>query len=165
MKNLFITASLALALLFGAANAQEAAKKTLGSTPAKTEKKVETKKEDGKKTLPAKTVAPKADAKSAKTAPKKAVKPVKGTIVSISNLAMGGTGKVTKDQAEKLVSNGEPFALKVGAKIYFVLNSDGTYAGKKIVKFAHNKFVGIIGKTKTAGGLNVIIMDDIQPMD
>lgn len=161
MKNLFITASLALALLLGAANAQEPAKKTLGTTPAKTEKKVETKKDDAKKTLPAKTEAPKA----AKADAKKAVKPVKGTIVSISNLAMGGTGKVTKDQAEKLVANGEPFALKVGAKIYFVLNSDGTYAGKKISKFAHNKFVGIIGKTKTAGGLNVIIMDDIQPMD
>ena len=50
-------------------------------------------------------------------------------------------------------------------KIYFVYNSDGTFAGKKLAKYANNKKVGIVGKAKTVSGINIIIADMIESAD
>lgn len=102
-------------------------------------------------------------------APAKSNKPIKGTIVSFNDLVMGGSGKINKIQAKELVAKGSPLVFKVGngkrAKVYFVFNEDGSYAGKKLAKYAANNFVGIIGKTKKVHGINIIIAETIESMD
>ena len=102
-------------------------------------------------------------------APAKSNKPIKGTIASFNDLVMGGSGKVNKSKAKELVAKGSPLVFKVGtgkkAKVYFVFNEDGTYAGKKLAKYAANNFIGIIGKIKKVHGINVIIAEKIESMD
>jgi hypothetical protein len=98
------------------------------------------------------------------TTSKKNAKPIKGQIVSFNSLVTGGSGKVTKDEAVKLADNGNPIVFKVNKKIYFVYNDDGTFAGKKLAKYANSEFVGIIGKTKVINGINIIIMTMIDSM-
>ncbi len=82
---------------------------------------------------------------------------------------MGGDGKVSKDQAVSLAEKGDPIVFVVGdgkkAKIYFVYNTDGTFGGKNLAKYANNKFVGIIGKTSTKNGINFFIAEMIESMD
>lgn len=96
-------------------------------------------------------------------------KPIKGKVVSLNDIVGGGSGKVNKDQAKELAEKGNPIVFMVGegksAKIYFVYNEDGTFAGKKLAKYADNEFVGIIGKTKKVKGLNIIIAEMIESMD
>jgi hypothetical protein len=99
-----------------------------------------------------------------KAAAPKTAKPMKGQIVSFNDLVMGGKGKVTKDEAIKLAEAGNPIVFKVDKKIYFVYNEDGTFAGKKLAKYANNEYVGIIGKAKTVNGINIIIMTMIDSM-
>jgi hypothetical protein len=69
----------------------------------------------------------------------------------------------------KEADEGKPIVFLVGegkkAKIYFVFNEDGSFAGKKLAKYASNKYVGIIGKQKVVGGLNIIIAEMIESMD
>ena len=91
-------------------------------------------------------------------------KPIEGQVVSFNDLVMGGKGKITKEQAEKLAENGNPVVFKSGNTIYFVYNEDGSFAGKKLAKYANNEKVGIIGKTKKVSGLNVIIASMIESM-
>lgn len=93
-----------------------------------------------------------------------AQKPIKGTVVSLNDLVLSGTGKVTKEQAQTLADNGNPIVFKVGKKIYFVYNEDGTFAGKRLAKYANNEFVGIVGKTKKVKGIDIIIMNTIDGM-
>lgn len=95
---------------------------------------------------------------------KKPAKPIKGQVVSFNDLAMGGTGKVTKDQAKELAEKGNPIVFKSGKTIYFVYNEDGTFAGKKLANYANNENVGIIGKTKKVNGINIIIASMIESM-
>jgi len=96
-------------------------------------------------------------------------KPLKGKIVSLNDIVGGGTGKVNKEQAQELAEKGNPIVFMVGngksAKIYFVYNEDGTFAGKKLAKYANNENVGIIGKIKKVNGLNIIIAETIESMD
>lgn len=101
---------------------------------------------------------------AAKTTTAKTAKPMKGQIVSFNDLVMGGKGKVSKDEAVKLADAGNPIVFQVGKKIYFVYNEDGTFAGKKLAKYAANEFVGIVGKAKTVNGINIIIMTMIDSM-
>ncbi len=99
----------------------------------------------------------------------KAAKPMVGTVISLTDLAKGGTGKIKRDEAEKSAEAGNPMVYMVGtgksAKIYFVMNSDGTFAGKKLAKYAHITKLGIEGTVKTINGVNVIMADKITPMD
>jgi len=95
---------------------------------------------------------------------KKAPKPIKGQVVSFNDLVMGGTGKVTKDQAKELAEKGNPIVFKSGKTIYFVYNEDGSFASKKLASFANNEFVGIVGKTKKVNGINIIIASMIESM-
>ncbi|MDA3842825.1 MAG: hypothetical protein PF588_00465 [Candidatus Kapabacteria bacterium] len=92
-------------------------------------------------------------------------KPMTGQIVDFGALVMGGNGELNKKNAEALVAKGKPIAFKVGNKIYFVFNSDGSFAANNLVRYANNKLVGIIGKTQKVNGLNIIIADKIESMD
>lgn len=97
-------------------------------------------------------------------AAQKAPKPLKGVVVSFDDIVKGGTGKVTKDQAKELTEKGSAMVFKVGKKIYFVYNEDGTFASKLLAKYASSEFVGIVGKTKTVNGINIIIASKIEMM-
>jgi hypothetical protein len=157
MKKLFL-ATVSLLLVFGLtfAFSQEAAQKKASAKkagPAKVEQKQKTE--------------TKADVK--KEANKKAGKPLKGRVISLAKYIIDNNGTVSKDEAMKEADEGKPIVLLVGegkkAKIYFVFNEDGSFAGKKLAKYASNKYVGIIGKQKVVGGLNIIIAEMIESMD
>ncbi len=159
MKKVFL-GLLVTFLIFGLtfAYSQEATQKKL--TPKKAEPaKVESKKES----------QPETKAQVKKEATKKAGKPLKGRVISLAKFIIDGKGTVTKDEATKEAEEGKPIVLLVGdgkkAKIYFVFNEDGSFAGKKLAKYANNKFVGIIGKQKVVNGINIIIAEMIESMD
>jgi len=93
-------------------------------------------------------------------------KPMKGQIVSLDDIIKGVKNlQLTKQRAQELLEANSPLIFKVGTKLYFVQNEDGSFAFKKLASFAHNKNVGIVGKTKTVSGINVIIMSNIESMD
>jgi hypothetical protein len=166
MKMLLLVVSVAMMFLFTSVYGQEATKKTLGGSSTKTN---QVKKDESQTKIlpvnPPKVTEPK-DTKSTAT---KGKKPIKGRVASLTGIFMGGDGKVSKDEAVSMASKGEPIVFVVGdgkkAKIYFVYNSDGTFGGKNLAKYANNKFVGIIGKTMSKHGINFIIADMIESMD
>jgi len=92
-----------------------------------------------------------------------AQKPIQGQVLSLNDLVIGGKGKVSKEEATKLVEK-NPLVFKSGKKIYFVYNEDGSYAGKKLANFANAEKVGIVGKTKKVQGIDIIIMTLIDAM-
>jgi len=98
-----------------------------------------------------------------------APKPMKGQVASLNDLVMGGTGKIDKAKATELAEKGSPIVFITGkgksAKVYFVYNADGTFAGKNLAKYANNITVGIIGKVKKINGLNILIAETIESMD
>lgn len=105
------------------------------------------------------------EAQTKKTTKAPVVKTFKGEVVSLSNLASGGKGKVLKDEAKKMAEAGNPIVFKIGKKIYFVYHEDGTFAAKKLANYAEAKVVGIQGTTKTIGGLNFIYANMIEIME
>jgi len=114
-----------------------------------------------------------AAANFASAAPKKATpkapKPIEGKVVSLNEVVTGSFTQWKKADAEAAANQGTPFVLMVGqgakAKIYFVYNEDGSFAGKKLAKYSFNKKVGIVGKTKTVNGVQIIIAETIEAMD
>lgn len=106
---------------------------------------------------------------SKSTSKVKSGKPLKGRVVSLSQMLLDKVGTLSKEEAIKQCEEGKPIAFLVGegkkAKVYFVFNEDGSYAGKKLAKFASNKYVGIVGKTKIINGVNIIIAEIIESMD
>jgi hypothetical protein len=101
-----------------------------------------------------------ADATAGKT------KPIQGQVVSLDDVIKGVKNlQLSKDRASELVEQKVPLVFKVGTKIYFVQNEDGSFAFKRLASFASNKKVGIYGRMRTVSGINVIIMTDIQSMD
>lgn len=115
------------------------------------------------------TSTTKADVKQSTDTKPKSGKPLKGKVISLAKFIVDGKGTVSKDEAIKEAEDGKPIVFLVGegkkAKIYFVFNEDGSFASKKLAKFADNKFVGIVGKTKVVHGLNIIIAEMIESMD
>lgn len=95
----------------------------------------------------------------------KGAKPMVGYVVSVADIAKGGDGKIKREDAEKKAEAGSPLALMIGGKIYFVMNSDGSFAGKQLAKFANLKAVGCVGAKKTVKGINFIIADKITSME
>ncbi|HRP01509.1 MAG TPA: hypothetical protein PLE30_02565 [Candidatus Kapabacteria bacterium] len=95
---------------------------------------------------------------------KKSPKPIKGQVVSLNDIVIGGKGTITKDQAKELAEKGNPIVFKSGKTIYFVYNEDGSFAGKKLASYANNATVGIVGKTKKVNGINIIIATIIESM-
>ena len=92
-------------------------------------------------------------------------KPIIGKIVSLSGL-VHGDGTVNKAEAIKLVDKAVPLMFKADAgTVCMVYNTDGSYAGKKLAKYASNKKIGIIGQVKTVNGVKIIIADKIESMD
>lgn len=108
-------------------------------------------------------------AKEKKEAKPKGAKPLIGVVVNLADLAKGGDGKMKKDEAVKLAESGSPVVFMVGtgksAKIYFVYNSDGTFAGSKLAKYATVTKVGVEGTPKTVNGVNVINAVKISAME
>ncbi len=115
------------------------------------------------------TTTTKADVKQSTETKPKSGKPLKGKVISLAKFILDGKGTVSKEEAIKEADDGKPIVFLVGdgkkAKIYFVFNEDGSFASKKLAKFADNKFVGIVGKTKVVNGLNIIIAEMIESMD
>jgi hypothetical protein len=87
-----------------------------------------------------------------------------GTIISITALATGGDGKISVEEAKKLSEKGWPLGLKIGKKIFIIVNSDGSYAGPNLVK-AGSVNVAINGKKLTRAGINFISADLIKAVD
>ncbi|MFH1050166.1 MAG: hypothetical protein V1779_04450 [bacterium] len=96
-------------------------------------------------------------------------KAIKGYVASLDDIVLGGTGKVDKAKATELAEKGSPIVFVTGkgksAKIYFVYHEDGSFAAKKLAKYASNTNVGIIGKAKKINGLNILIAESIESMD
>lgn len=90
--------------------------------------------------------------------------PIKGQVISLDEFLIGGSGNVAKDKAKTLADAGHAIVFKSGNQIYFVYNEDGSFAGKRLANFATAENVGIVGKTKTVHGLNIIIMTMIDAM-
>lgn len=96
----------------------------------------------------------------------KTTKPMKGKIVSLEDVIVAKKDlQLSKQQAQELLDRNVPLVFQYNKKIYFVQNEDGSFAFKKLANYAHNKNVGIVGKTKTVNGINVIIMSNIESMD
>jgi hypothetical protein len=90
-------------------------------------------------------------------------------VVSLAAELNGKGEKLSTADAEKLVAAGQPIVLKVGtgksAKIYFILNKDGSYASKELAKFAKAKQVAVYGKVQKINGMNVITADNVSAFD
>ncbi len=101
--------------------------------------------------------------------PKVKGKVYKGQVISLNRLVLNGKGTINKAEAEQEAQEGKPIVLMVGsgknAKIYFVFNEDGSFAGKRLAKFADNKNVGVVGVAKVVNGINIIVAQMIESMD
>lgn len=99
----------------------------------------------------------------------KKAKPTIGKVVALNEIYLGSFTEWTKETATQAADKGTPFVLHVGtgktAKVYIVLNEDGTFAGKKLAKYAFNKKVGIIGKVVTKSGLKYIVAETIESVE
>lgn len=153
----FLISIIALFIVFGVSNLysqEEAGKKKIA--PKERETKIEQKVTTG-------------DVKQAAQTKPKSGKPLKGKVVSLAKFVIDGKGEVNREQATKEADEGKPIVFLVGdgkkAKIYFVFNEDGSFASKRLAKFADNKFVGIVGKTKVVNGINIIIAEMIESLD
>lgn len=93
--------------------------------------------------------------------------PMKCQIVQLSKAVLSNSfSMMGKKIAKELVAKGKILVVvNQHGKIYFVYNQDGSFAGKKLAKYAANKFIGIIGKRKTINGVNIIIAEKIESMD
>lgn len=108
-------------------------------------------------------------AQAAKTKAAKAAKPISGVICTLNNVVKGNLERINKAEADQAIEKGYPLVLVTGqgksAKVYFIYNEDGSYAGKNLAKYANNKKIGVTGKAKTANGVNYIIASKIESMD
>lgn len=101
---------------------------------------------------------------AAKKAPAKSAKATVGQVVSFNDMLKGGDGLVKKDKALEKAEKGEIICLKVGKKVYFIMNEDGTIASKKLAGYANNAKVGVKGTMSTKNGFNIIIATAIENM-
>lgn len=91
--------------------------------------------------------------------------PLKGYIVSIKDVAFGAEGRISKDQAKQLVSEGKTIGFRSGNNVYIVYHENGSYAGEKILNFANRTTVGLLGKAVSKNGMNAFIMTRIVSLD
>ncbi len=83
-----------------------------------------------------------------------------GYVANLNDIVTSKDGRVDKSQAVSLVKAGHPLVLVSNNKVYFVFNTDGSYAGKNLARNASlDSEVGIVGKIKSKGGFNYIIAD------
>lgn len=89
--------------------------------------------------------------------------PLKVRVVSLRDIVVSKPGLVNSTEATELIGKGQLLGVKTGNKVYMVYNTDGSYAGKILAKFA-DKEIGIVGKMKVVKGINVIVADLIKPL-
>lgn len=96
----------------------------------------------------------------------KAPKPViSGKVASLSNILTEQDVALDVKTAEGLVDKGQSLVIVSGkgkkAKVYFIMNADGSMANKRIAKMA-DKELNIFGRLSVRNGLNVIIADKFE---
>lgn len=96
-------------------------------------------------------------------APAKAKK-AEGTVMLLMDAIQGK--KASAEEFKKMVEIGQPVVFVTGkgkaAKVHFVVNSDGSYGGKKLSNYYGKDKVTVTGKTETKNGLSVIYADSIN---
>lgn len=86
-----------------------------------------------------------------------------GHVCELAKEMQGRDGKLTKDKAMKVFAKAQPLVLKTEkGKIYFVFNTDGSYAGKKLAAYAGPSLLGINGKLKKVNGMSIIIAEKMD---
>lgn len=96
----------------------------------------------------------------------KAKKPVvTGKVSTLANVITMGTEVLTVETATSMMEKGQPLVLVSGtgkkAKVYFIMNADGSMATKKLAKLA-DKELEIFGSMSVKNGLNVVSADKIS---
>lgn len=124
-------------------------------TTAQEPKKVEEVKEEVKKEEP----------KKAPASGDYSTQPMNAFVVALNDVAAGKDGKVSKSEAQSLLTRNQLLAVKNedNGNVYLVYHSNGTYAGKDLANMADVK-IGILGKAKKVKGVNVIMADKIRPI-
>lgn len=89
----------------------------------------------------------------------------RGYVVSLSKVMLGQDGRVTKEEAERLIKNGQPLALMVNKKVMLVFNADGSYASNLLARLAPFNTIGVKGKRLTRAGITFIQAADMQPIN
>lgn len=87
-----------------------------------------------------------------------------GDVACLNQLVVKGSSELTAEEAASKAEKGQPIGIITGGKFYFVFNTDGSYAGKILAKFAGKK-VGIVGKKRTSNGMSFIMADLIKPVN
>ena len=99
---------------------------------------------------------------------KKGAKSMKGTITSISKINKG-TFSINKAEAQACLTANDPVVFVVGdgkkAKVYFILEADGSSACKKLAGYAGNKKISVFGKAKASNGINYIVEEMMESED
>jgi len=147
-------------------NAQEAVKRTLGGSNTQQEQTTETQKttETEKRTLGGETKTTTTTTSTTTTTAATQGKTIKGQVISLNDYMRDGKGVVSQARAKELVAANQPIVFKSGGKIYFVFNEDGSFASSKLVNYVNAPNVGIVGKTQTRNGINIIIASMMQAM-
>lgn len=89
---------------------------------------------------------------------------VKGYVASFNELVAGREGRVSNDDAAKLLENGNPIVFVAGNKVYFPIKANGSNAADQLVQMADVANIGIIGTTKSVAGVSFIVVQKARPM-
>lgn len=90
--------------------------------------------------------------------------PVEGYVASFNDLVTGKDGKITNDAANSLMSSGQPIVLVAGNKVYFPIYADGQNAANMLTNLAETPKIGVLGQTKSAAGINFIVVQKARPL-
>lgn len=93
----------------------------------------------------------------------KAPKPViTGKVASLADIMLGKEVALDVKTAEGLVEKGQTLVMVTGkgkkAKVYFLMNADGSMSSKKLAKMA-DKELEVFGTKSVRNGINVIAAD------
>jgi hypothetical protein len=88
----------------------------------------------------------------------------KGTVVNFNKYVNNDKTPTTLEEAKKLAQAGQPFAFMMQKKVYFVYSSGGVFINDQLAALIESKEVGIVGRKKTIGGINIIFADIIRPI-
>jgi hypothetical protein len=86
----------------------------------------------------------------------------KGTVVNFNKFVNNDKTPTSLADAQKLAKAGQPFAFMMQKKVYFVYSSGGVFMNDQIAALIESKEVGIVGRKKTIGGINIIFADIIR---
>lgn len=89
---------------------------------------------------------------------------VKGYVASFNELVAGREGRVSNDDAAKLLENGHPIVFVAGNKVYFPIEANGSSAATKIAGMAEVSNIGVMGSTKSVAGVSFIVVKKARPM-